>query len=391
MKIGVPKEIKVLEGRVALTPYACAELIQQGHEVFLEATAGELSGYQNADYVAQGVVIKPSAAELYASASLIVKVKEPVADDLQYLHKNHILFCYLHLAANRILTEKLCEIGLTALAFETVTDEAGHLPLLKPMSEIAGTLAIQVGTHLLHQPQGGKGIMLGGLALIESSDINSSSNDSLLADQSVIDPHIRDPHIIDPHIIDKGTVVILGAGIAGSAAAVQAAACGAQVILVDREASRYKKLCDAYPNIEGVLSTESTIAQLVKRADLLIGAVLLPGLKAPKLVSESQVQTMQAGSVIIDISVDQGGCIETIRPTNYQQPTYLKHEVLHFGVSNMPGAVPRTASQALSAVILPYVKCLSEEGWEQYGGLRNGLNVRKGHIDNALIASALKS
>jgi len=356
MKIGIPTETKVLEGRVALIPASCAALIRQGHEVYLQSGAGELSGYKDEEYSAQGVVIMQSAEALYAASCLIVKVKEPIEADLQYLRKAHILFCYLHLAANLPLTEQLCNIGLTAIAFETVTDVQGRLPLLKPMSEIAGTLATQIGTHLLHQPQGGKGLMLGGLS-----------------------------------ITDPGQVVVLGAGVAGSAAALQAAAIGANVTLIDRDATRYAALCQKYPNIKGEISSDISIAQAVNEADLLIGAVLLPGLHAPRLVSESQVKCMQPGSVIIDISVDQGGCIETIQPTDYRQPTYVKHGVLHFGVTNMPGAVPRTASQALSAVILPYVQCLCEDNWQQNASLQSGINVRHGRIDNPLISQAIKS
>lgn len=354
MKIGIPKETKILEGRVALIPASCASLVRLGHEVFIESGAGELSGYKDEDYKAQGVQVSKSASELFNASCLIVKVKEPVEQDLRYLRKHHILFCYLHLAANLTLTNNLCEIGLTAIAFETVTDELGRLPLLKPMSEIAGTLAVHIGTHLLHQPEGGKGLMLGGLSMT-----------------------------------DQGHVVVLGAGVAGSAATLQAAAIGAHVTVFDREASRYEHLCQQSGNISGEISSDMLIAQAVNEADLLIGAVLLPGLHAPRLVSESQVKCMQPGSVIIDISVDQGGCIETIRPTDYQKPTYLVHDVLHFGVTNMPGAVPRTASQALSAVILPYVQCLSEENWQQHDGLKNGINVRDGRIDNPLIEQAI--
>jgi len=355
MKIGTPKERKVLEGRVALTPEACATLIRQGNEVFIESGAGELSGYKDEQYSARGVVIKPSAEELYLSARLIVKVKEPIEDDLQYLRKDHILFCYLHLAANLPLSDRLCEIGLTAIAFETVTDEEGRLPLLKPMSEIAGTLAVQIGTHLLHQPQGGKGLMLGGLANTE-----------------------------------PGHVVVLGAGVAGGAAARQAAALGARVTLIDRDESRFKPLSESIDNISGEISSDINIAKAVNDADLLIGAVLLTGLHAPMLVSESQVKCMQPGGVIIDISVDQGGCIETIKPTNYSAPTYLMHNMLHFGVTNMPGAVPRTASQALSATILPYVQRLCDDNWWLDENLQNGINVREGVIDNPLIEQALK-
>ncbi len=354
MKIGVVKESKVLEGRVALIPAACGELVQLGHEVYLQRGAGELSGYSDADYQAQGVSLCDNAQALYAAATLIVKVKEPVAGDLACLGPQHILFCYLHLAASPELTDKLCGIGLTAIAFETVTDAAGGLPLLKPMSEIAGKLATQIGTHLLHQPQGGRGILLGGL-----------SN------------------------TDRGHVVVLGAGVAGSAAARLAAAMGAEISLIDRDASRFAPLQDEFSHVQGIMSSEAAISEAVQRADLLVGAVLLPGLHAPRLVTESQVKSMRPGSVIIDISVDQGGCIETIRPTDYSKPTYTLHDVLHFGVTNMPGAVPRTASQALSAAILPYVKRLCEAGWEQQADLQNGVNIRAGRIDNPLIAQAM--
>ena len=354
MKIGIPRESKVLEGRVSLVPISCAALIRQGNEVYIETGAGLLSGYADEEYQAQGVTICENAGLLYASACLIVKVKEPIDEDLQYLRKQHILFCYLHLAANLRLAQRLCDIGLTALAFETVTNKEGLLPLLSPMSEIAGTLAVQIGTHLLHQPQGGKGLMLGGLSMT-----------------------------------DPGRVVVLGAGVAGSSAAQQAAAIGAQVTLIDRDKDRYRALAEKYPNIHGELSSEISITKAVNEADLLIGAVLLPGLQAPRLVTESQVKRMQPGSVIIDISVDQGGCIETIHPTDYLEPTYKHYGVLHFGVTNMPGAVPRTASQALSAVILPYVQCLCEDNWQQHENLQSGINVREGRIDNPLIEQAL--
>lgn len=354
MKIGIPRENKVLEGRVALTPPACAVLIRQGHEVYLEVSAGALSGYRDEEYVAEGVHIC-EVEQLYAEASLIVKVKEPIEQDLRYLNSSHTLFCFLHLAANLELTRQLCDLGLTAIAFETVTDDAGYLPLLRPMSEIAGTLAVQIGTHLLHQPQGGKGLMLGGLKMTES-----------------------------------GHVVVLGGGAAGSAAALHAAAVGANVTVIDRDEKRLKALSKQHAGITGEMSTDMSIAQAVNSADLLVGAVLLPGLQAPHLVSETQVKCMQPGSVIIDISVDQGGCIETIRPTDYQQPTYRLHDVLHFGVTNMPGGVPRTASQALSSVILPYVQLLCEESWEANQHLQNGVNVRAGKIDNPLIEQAFK-
>ena len=356
MKIGIPKELKILEGRVALIPSSCGALIRQGNDVFIEEGAGILSGYSDEEYQAQGVILCDTAESLYNSTQLIVKVKEPVEADLKHLKRHHVLFCYLHLAANLELTEQLCDLGLTAIAFETVTDDAGLLPLLKPMSEIAGTLATQIGTHLLHQPQGGKGLMLGGLSMT-----------------------------------DSGHVVVLGAGVAGTAAARLAAASGAHVTLIDKDKKRFKSLSAEYSNVQGEISSEISIAKAVNEADLLIGAVLLPGLHTPRLVSDSQVQSMQPGSVIIDISVDQGGCIETIHATDYQNPTYKLHDVLHFGVTNMPGAVPRTASQALSAVILPYVQQLCEDNWQQHPSLQSGINVRDGHIDNDLIEKAFNS
>ena len=361
MNIGIVKENKVLEGRVAVIPADCAELVMQGHSVFIETGAGHLSGYNDEDYQSQGVKLCASAAELYKAAELIVKVKEPIEQDLQYLQQHHTLFCYLHLAANLKLTQQLCDIGLTAIAFETVSDEAGRLPLLKPMSEIAGTLSVHIGTQLLHQPQGGKGLMLGGLSLPDSA------------------------------FTDKGHVVVLGAGVAGRAAVRQAVALGADVTVIDRSTAAIESMMHDFPGIQGLESSEAHISQAVKQADLLVGAVLLPGLQAPRLVTEAQVKTMQFGSVIVDISVDQGGCIETIHATNYAQPTYRLHEVLHFGVTNMPGAVPRTASQALSSTLLPYLLTLSGEDWRQNQALLDGVNIRQGRIDNPLIDQAIKA
>jgi len=355
MKIGIPKEIKTLEGRVGLIPFYCAELVEKRHQVFIQSGAGKLSGYEDSDYLKAGVQILPDAESLYEQAELIIKVKEPVAGDLALLKSHHLLFCYLHLAANAELARKLCEIGLTAIAFETVTDEQSRLPLLAPMSEIAGRLSTQIGTHLLHQPQGGRGVLLGGL---------SST--------------------------DKGHVVVLGAGHAGSAAALLASCMGANVTVFDKDELRITNMTEAAANITGRYADEEAIAQAVAEADLVIGAVLLPGAHAPRVVSESMVKNMPSGSVIIDISVDQGGCIETIRPTDYQNPTYRLHDVIHFGVTNMPGAVPRTASQALSAVISPYVQRLCEAEWDKADDLKQGINIRAGKIENPVVEQALK-
>ncbi len=354
MKIGIPKEIKVLEGRVGLIPEACKELLNKGHEVYIETQAGVLSGYPDEIYQQIGVKVLPSAEELYKAAQLIVKVKEPVEGDLQYLREDHLLFCYLHLAANKPLAEKLCEIGLTAVAFETVTDKAGHLPLLIPMSEIAGRLSIQIAAHLLHQPQGGRGVLLGGLPLTT-----------------------------------RGQIVVLGAGSAGGAATLLASAMGAEVTVFDKNRDRLEAMYQRADNITALYAYDTKIADALTRADVVIGAVLLPGAHAPRVVTEDMVKAMRPGTVIVDISVDQGGCIETTHVTDYENPTYLSHEVIHFGVTNMPGAVPRTSSQALSAVITPYVERLSSEGWELHAGLTEGINTRGGRIVHPAVAGAL--
>ncbi|HEY9052372.1 MAG TPA: alanine dehydrogenase [Gammaproteobacteria bacterium] len=355
MKIAIPKEIKTLEGRVGLIPAACAELVKQGHEVFIEAGAGRLTGYADDDYRKVRVKVLATAEEVYASGQLIVKVKEPVEGDLPYLRPDHLLFCFLHLAANKALAQRLCDIGCTAVAFETVTDANGRLPLLTPMSEIAGRLATQIGANLLQHPQGGRGVLLGGLPLTE-----------------------------------RGKVVVLGAGRAGSSAVLMASAMGAKVTVFDKNRDRLEEMHRAADNISALYAYEDSIAHAVAGADLVVGAVLLPGLHAPRIVTRDMVKSMNAGSVIVDISVDQGGCVETIQPTTYADPTYVEHGVIHFGVTNMPGAVPRTSSQALSAVITPYALRLAKAGWDQQEDLRNGINIRGGKIDNPWIAEALE-
>jgi len=354
MKIGVPTEIKVREGRVGLIPEACRDLIAAGHEVYVETGAGVLSGYSDDGYQAAGAQILADAATLYGRCELIVKVKEPVEGDLRYLNDKHLLFCFLHLAAKPALAQHLCDMGLTAVAFETVTDERGLLPLLTPMSEIAGRLSVQIGTHLLHQPQGGRGVLLGGLPLTE-----------------------------------RGHVVVLGAGRAGSAAARLASDMGAAVTVFDKNRDRLADMHQSARNIQALYAYESKIRQAVAEADLLVGAVLMTGAHAPRVVSRDMVRSMRAGSVIMDIAIDQGGCVETSRPTDYSQPTFVEHDVIHFGVTNMPGAVPRTASQALSAVITPYVRLLADDDWRRHEGLLNGVNVRAGKLVHPAVAEAL--
>ncbi len=356
MHIGIPREIKPLEGRVALIPAACAELTRQGHHVSIERNAGLLSGYQDEDYAAVGVHLRADARELYDNTELIVKVKEPVDPEIDYLRADHVLFSYLHLAANRELAERLLDIGLTAVAFETVED-GFRLPLLAPMSEIAGRLSVQVGTHLLHQPQGGRGVMLGGLPATE-----------------------------------RGNVVVLGAGVAGGAAATMAASSGANVTVFDKKRERLEAMRKLGANVTGLYAFQHDIEEAVSHADLVVGAVLIPGRHAPCIISREVIRSMNPGSVVADISVDQGGCIETTRPTTYQNPTYVEEAVVHFTVTNMPGAVPRTASQALSASLLPYVLRMMATDWQVADGdLRPGVNIRSGEYVNPAILEELGS
>jgi alanine dehydrogenase len=301
---------------VALNPEACGDLVQAGHSVYVEQNAGRLSGYSDELYAAAGVTITRDAAETYSRAQLIVKVKEPVAGDLALLQSDHLLFCYQ-------------AIGLTAVGFETVEADNRQLPLLAPMSDIAGRLAVQIGSNLLQQPAGGKGLLLGGLPGAE-----------------------------------RGRVVIIGAGNAGGNAAAMAAAMGAEVTVFNRGRERLTAMRSLGNNVTALYPYQDAVRHAVAGADLLIGAILKIGDRAPHVVNRHMVAAMAAGSVIVDISVDQGGCIETTRPTTYENPTYIEEGVLHFAVTNMPGAVPRSASQALSAALLPYVNQIAGTDWK---------------------------
>jgi alanine dehydrogenase len=345
MRIGIPRELKPREGRVGLIPPACAELVRHGHQVFVEHDAGVMSGYPDEQYSAVGCTIVPTHADVFTRGDLIVKVKEPVGEDLRCLEKRHLLFCYLHLAPLPELTRALLKIGLTAIAFETVEDERGRLPLLAPMSDIAGRLSIQIGTHLLHQPQGGKGILLGGVATTR-----------------------------------RGRVVIVGAGVAGGNAAEVAAALGAQVTVFDTDRDKLEKMRALGPNVTALYPHTHDVAEAVAHADLVVGAVLITGARAPHVISREMVEAMQPGSVVVDISVDQGGCVETTEPRTYEDPTYRYHDVVHFTVTNMPGAVPRTSSQALSAAVAPYVLRLASGDWRKDTALVRGINVEGGEI-----------
>ena len=355
MNIGIPREIKPLEGRVALSPEACGDLVQAGHSVFVEHNAGSLSGYFDDVYEAVGATIAADAKTVYGEAELIVKVKEPVAAELGLLRQDHLLFCFLHLAAYPELTRRLLDIGLTAIGFETVETDSGTLPLLAPMSDIAGRLATQIGSNLLHQPQGGKGLLLGGLPGAE-----------------------------------RGRVVIIGAGNAGGNAAAMAAAMGAEVVVFDLRRERLSAMRQLGNNVTALYPYQDAIQREVAAADLLIAAALKTGQRAPHIVSRDMVRSMQPGSVIVDISVDQGGSVETTRPTTYEQPTYLEEGVLHFSVTNMPGAVPRSASQALSAVLSPYVHSLLRPNWKNDNpALVRGINVAAGVLQHPALKESL--
>ncbi|MEO5566646.1 MAG: alanine dehydrogenase [Luteimonas sp.] len=346
MRIGVPKETKTLEGRVALVPAAAGDLAKRGHEVWLEQGAGIKSGFTDEQYTRLGVKIAADAAALYEKGELIVKVKEPITGDLQHLRKDHLLFCYLHLAAEPALTKRLLDIGLTGIAFETVELPNGDLPLLAPMSIIAGKIGVQVGTHLLHQPEGGKGKLLGGLPSTE-----------------------------------RGKVVVFGAGKAGGASAALAASAGAAVTVFEMRQDRMDEMMRLGNNVTALYPYHDVVAREVAAADLVIGAVLVTGARAPHVLTREMLKGMEAGSVVVDIAIDQGGCFETSRPTSWKDPTYVEEGVTHFCVTNMPGAVPQTSSQAICAAILPWVnKLASDSHWRDNLALARGINVEGGKL-----------
>jgi alanine dehydrogenase len=344
MRIGIPREIKPQEARVALLPEACADLVRHGHRVLVERGAGVGSGFPDADYAAGGATLVADPAELYDQAELVVKVKEPWGAEPGMLREGQLLFSFLHLAADPDLQQGLCATGVTALAFETVA-AGGTLPVLAPMSDIAGRLAVQIGSGLLLGPSGGKGLLLGGVAAAE-----------------------------------RGRVTVLGAGSAGSSAVRAAAACGACVTVFDLDAEKLRQMQRVAANVTCLFPYRDSVEEAVARADLVVGAVLVPGARAPRLVSEGQVAAMARGSVVVDVSVDQGGCIETTRPTTYERPTFVRYGVVHFGVTNMPGAVPRTASRALSASLFPWVLRLAGPDWREDPVLAGAVNLEGGRV-----------
>ena len=356
MRIGLPKEIKDQEFRVGLTPAAVQGLCQQGHRVMVETGAGTGSGFENEEYERAGATLVEDAATAWAQ-EMVVKVKEPQPSEYGFFRPDLLLFTYLHLAAERSLTKALLESGMVAIAYETVATPDGRLPLLTPMSIIAGRLSVQFGARYLERQQGGRGVLLGGI------------------------PGVA-----------PGTVVILGGGVVGTEAAKMAVGLGARVQIIDINVDRLGELEALFGSrVELLYSSPAQIAASVPQADLLIGAVLVPGRRSPTLVSKDLVATLRPGSVIIDVAVDQGGCIETLRPTSHSQPTYLEHGVVHFGVPNMPGAVPWTATQALNNATLPYVLKLAGQGMAALDtdkGLRGGLNVSGGKLVHPAVRDA---
>jgi len=358
MIIGVPREIKADEYRVGLLPVGAGLLTADGHTVLVEVDAGAGSGYADADYEAAGAELVDSAADIYARAEMIVKVKEPQAEEIGMLRRGQTVFCYFHFAASRELTEACLRAGIVAVAYETFADPAGRLPMLTPMSEIAGKMSIQEGAKSLERPMMGRGVLLGGV------------------------PGVA-----------RANVLVLGGGVVGTNAARVAAGLGANVTLMDVDLDRLRYLAEVMPaNVTTIYSDPHAIPAALPHADLVIGAVLIPGGRAPRLVRRSDLPTMKDGAVIVDVCIDQGGCVETSRPTTHHEPTYLVDGVVHYCVANMPGAVGRTSSQALCNATLPYARRLARLGHEAFAAVDAGhalaVNLRDGHLTNPAVAEA---
>jgi alanine dehydrogenase len=359
MKIGVPREIKNHEYRVAMTPAGVHELTSRGHEVIVEADAGAGSSFDDADYKAAGAQIVVTADEVWQAADLLLKVKEPVAEEFSRLGRDQVLFTYLHLAASRATTDALLASGTTAIAYETVVGKDGGLPLLAPMSEVAGRLATQAGAYHLMRQGGGRGVLMGGIPGVAPAK-----------------------------------VVVIGAGVSGANAVAMAHGLHADVTVLDLDVARLREIDDRYHGqVKTLVSNAFELEQAVLGADLVIGAVLVPGAKAPTLVSNALVARMKPGSVLVDIAIDQGGCFEDSRPTTHADPTYTVHDSVFYCVANMPGAVPRTSTYGLTNATLPYVVALADRGWEAacdtVPGLRAGLSVHDGQLLSETVASAL--
>jgi len=358
MIIGVPKEIKNNENRVAITPAGVKILSSKGHRVLIEEKAGLGSGINDKDYIDAGAEIVPRAEDVFEGADMIMKVKEPLPEEYDYLKEGQVLFTYLHLAAEERLTRALMEKKVVAIAYETVQLDNGSLPLLTPMSEVAGRLAIQEGARFLEKPQGGSGVLLAGV------------------------PGVK-----------PAKVVVIGGGIVGLNAAKMAVGLGADVTIMDISAERMRYLDDIFRgSIKTVMSNSFNIREEIKDADLVIGAVLIPGAKAPHLITEDMIKGMKEGSVIVDVAIDQGGCIETTYPTTHADPVFVKHGVIHYSVANMPGAVARTSTYALTNATLPYAVALADKGYKKAllddEALAKGLNVYDGKIVYKAVAEA---
>jgi alanine dehydrogenase len=357
MRIGVPKEIKTEEYRVGLTPAAVAELVRAGHAVVIERGAGTGAGYPDESYSRAGAALGESAEGVYRDAELIVKVKEPQTAEVALLRRRQIVFSYLHLAAEPNLAEGLAASGATAIAYETVAVPGHGLPLLAPMSRIAGRMAVQVGAHFLEKPSGGAGVLLGGV------------------------PGVA-----------PGRVVVVGGGVAGTNAVELAVGLQANVTVIDNDGEKLERLASRFENrIETIYSTHEAIAASVAGAHLVVGTVLVPGRSAPKLVTRGMIATMPPGSVVVDVAIDQGGSFETSRPTSHAEPVFTVDGVVHYCVTNIPGAVPRTATQALVHATLPYVRALADLGWpgatERFSHLASGLNIEGGEIRHSGVAA----
>ncbi|SIN71347.1 alanine dehydrogenase [Algoriphagus halophilus] len=358
MIIGVPKEIKNNENRVALTPAGAKELVKRGHTVYVQHTAGEGSGFSDESYVEAGANILPTIEATYEIAEMIMKVKEPIEPEYKLIKKDQLLFTYFHFASYEPLTKAMVESGSVCLAYETVEKADRSLPLLIPMSEVAGRMAVQKGANYLEKPLKGRGILLGGV----------------------------------PGVL-PAKVLILGGGIVGTQAAWMAAGLGADVTIMDVSLPRMRYLADVMPaNVKTMMSNEYNIRKMIKNHDLIIGAVLIPGAKAPHLITKDMLKEMQPGTVLVDVAVDQGGCIETCKPTTHQDPTYIIDDVVHYCVANMPGAVPYTSTLALTNATLPYAIQLADKGWKKAAQenpeLVPGLNVINGDIVYQAVAEA---
>lgn len=359
MRVGVPKEVKVHEYRVGLLPASVREIVDHGHEVLVRSGAAELLGFSDEDFERAGGKIASSAEEVFSQADLIVKVKEPQPTEIAMLREGQTLFTYLHLAPDAELTNALIKAGVTAIAYETVTDARGRLPLLAPMSEVAGRMAVQVGAHCLEMEQGGCGMLLGGVAGVPPAKI-----------------------------------VVLGGGVAGSNAVRTAIGVEASVTCIDVRIERLYELDQRFgASLDTVYATRATVEEYVEQADLVIGAALVPGASAPKIISRELVRAMKRRSVIVDISIDQGGTAETSRPTTHAEPTFVEEGVVHYCVTNMPGAVARTSTQALNNATLPFVLALADNGplaaLRSDPHLRDGLNVHSGQVTHRAVAEAL--